>query len=753
MSPAWRDASASSGKLSEAADAYTHWAAAGGIRHLWPDEPVPSAGRHGRGPKRREPQHWLAVLVEWQQGTAWYDAMRALRKHYRRTGASLQITTLPGHLAGGKPFEFAAVALAVPPKADKAAAVRRLAALLLKSGARRIELSLPLREHPERGLHDDDDAAAQAVELATERGLGSDDEPVVVPASGVYKLLCVIDDVIPFGHTLFKQQLHALWLQGEDRNGHVNELILSPGVRRCAVRTDLRRDLQPAAGGQVEDALTLPQRRLVLPRDWDAERLHDVAVKLGFTGVRRRMSHGAHVIGLALGMASRERASAALDAGPPPRLVGVQLPWHAVQDTSGRWLGRHMLAGLIYALDCAWWLPGHRQPGNQPAQPLDATTPRHVVANISYGHTTGPHDGSSILEAAMDDLCRRFPRQAPASDEASGSPGVPPIALDICLPAGNSFSARCHAVLDVPSHGQQVLTWRVLPDGQRPAFLELWLSADHAVALAPLELEIQPPGPHMPPLCVHLGSAAQWTLDDRGQTAFVRSCAVLPGPPMAPAPQVEGPCRWLVLIALEPTACDQARTVKSWRPGQAGDWQLSLRNASSRPVQAQVYVARSTPHLYSRRDGTLSYLLDPNYDPDRYLRAREDDQPGQTVLRRGTLNGIGTGQETQVATGIQERLREGSELPELVHPLYASAGGAGLGQLRRAPDFGFITDKSRALPGVLSCGNHDASHVRLVGTSSAAPQMARHRLAAQAQRSIAQSSGDKDLSGTLVVKR
>lgn len=115
--------------------------------------------------------------------------------------------------------------------------------------------------------------------------------------------------------------------------------------------------------------------------------------------------------------------------------------------------------------------------------------------------------------------------------------------------------------------------------------------------------------------------------------------------------------------------------------------------------------------------GRQSYFVAPLYDPLRYLKSATDDTPGSAALvrRRGTLTGIATGTGALVAAGYR--------YSDHKHVRYSSAGPSR--GPRVGPDCAAVTDQSRSLPGLLAAGTRGASVVRLVGTSAAAPQLAR----------------------------
>jgi hypothetical protein len=138
-----------------------------------------------------------------------------------------------------------------------------------------------------------------------------------------------------------------------------------------------------------------------------------VASAEAYPAVLPRATHGTHVADLAAG----HWPDAAEQA---PDIVAVHLPRRGVDDTSGSALKMQALDALHYIIERAGPQAG-------------------VVVNLSYGTMAGAHDGKSILELAIDELI----------DLLEGR-------LHVVLPAGNSYDARCHAVLDLaPDHPRQ----------------------------------------------------------------------------------------------------------------------------------------------------------------------------------------------------------------------------------------------------------------------------------------------------------
>ena len=172
-------------------------------------------------------------------------------------------------------------------------------------------------------------------------------------------------------------------------------------------------------------------------------RLTDFTRK-GHKSAAWRIAHGTHVMDLAAGY-----------PWPPARddrpIVCVQLPIGVTADTSGARLFPYVHHAMKYIL--------HRAH-------LIATTCgfEHlpVVINLSYGNIAGPHDGTARLEAAMDDLVQKSVMRG--------------VKLRIVLPVGNSYLLRTHAQVAFQQvNGSGSLEWRVLPDGRKPSYLEIWL--------------------------------------------------------------------------------------------------------------------------------------------------------------------------------------------------------------------------------------------------------------------------------------
>ena len=105
-------------------------------------------------------------------------------------------------------------------------------------------------------------------------------------------------------------------------------------------------------------------------------------------------------------------------------MVFVQFPDNCIRDATGVWLKAYVVDGIRYILSFA-----------------DPTKTKNVIINLSYGPTTGPHDGTAELEAAMTALVAEF----------NGTTRKPK--LEIVLPAGNAYLSEGHVVFGrAPRH-------------------------------------------------------------------------------------------------------------------------------------------------------------------------------------------------------------------------------------------------------------------------------------------------------------
>jgi Subtilase family len=399
-----------------------------------------------------------------------------------------------------------------------------------------------------------------------------------------------------------------------------------------------------------------------------------------YKAVKQSVAHGTHVLDLACGEAphSQERM---------PDIVGVQLPLSTILDTSCASASPYILDGLRYVL---------RQADEAAAARGERCA---TVINLSFGDLAGPHDGSSLLERAFDELIA-LRRQAGQL-------------CHIVMAAGNSYLSRCHARIAL-APGQaatKTLLWHIQPDDATANFLELWprLDGGGALDLADLEITLTPPrGGKSITLGGH-ATESRVSSADRPEALM----ALHPYPANG-----EGP---MGLVVIAPTAhspdqnpnCPQALA-------PCGDWTLTLHYRGQKPMVCQAYIQRDDISYGRPRLGRQSFFNDPAYErwDERGDVQLQDPKPPSAVLVRrcGTLNSLASGRLVDVVGSVDS---QGKPAP------YSSAQDLDAPTRQKSHHVMAVTDHSRARPGILAAGTRSSSVVALRGTSMAAPQLTR----------------------------
>jgi hypothetical protein len=407
-----------------------------------------------------------------------------------------------------------------------------------------------------------------------------------------------------------------------------------------------------------------------------------------FKSLARRGAHGAHVMDVFAGRvptSSRIGPSPPGDRRDPPNwqagtdpasaadVVFVQFPDDCIRDATGVWLKAYVLDGIRYILSFA-----------------DPTKIDNVVINLSYGPTTGPHDGTAELEAAMTALTAEF----------NGTTRKPK--LEIVLAAGNAYLSEGHIVFCRNTTTQPDYvewTWRIPPDNTALCFAEIWMKENEANGVT---VTLRSPG----------GASCSSTTGPAAPPY---------GDPLPPYTGAYAPLVWgtntVWLLAVEPTIA------ASGLVPEHGGWTIEVEGIG---VNAEVhaYVARSDPNMGVRTGARRSYFVDPEWEQTRSAEAAcayidgEFDKRGSLIHRFGTLNGIATDDVSSVHVAGGYILANGRKSP------YSSAGPA-RGGSRLGPDYALPCDESYALQGIRAGGNRSGSVFRLIGTSAAAPQLAR----------------------------
>lgn len=516
----------------------------------------------------------------------------------------------------------------------------------------------------------------------------SDLEATARPKANSPVLLGVIDDGCPFAHWRFRQgqatRVLALWDQNTRPPVQVGG---APALRFGRVPFDFQWGLEFWRDQSISGAATvlglndwLTRHRHAGGLDEDGcyaeggftQRVVLPGMPPGLTRLAGSWAHGSHVMDLMAGQVPLSSRVARADQAPPSwekaqdaasqaDIVFVQIPEAGVRDATGNWLEGSILEGIDYIVSCA----------------DPAITPR-VVVTISYGPTTGPHDGSSALERSLRQLC----------DQHDGSVGK--VRLEIVLAAGNSWLTQ-HHVSWVSTGVARNWHWQVPPDNPVDIFAEVWIPA----AAPGVTISLAPPAGSGP-----TQATVTPTPSGNGWTLRIPPTRATPGNPQQQQPH--------------------------------GAWTVTVSGVPiNTPVHA--YLARTEPNLGARTGAKASRFVDPDWERTRGAAAAHRyrngafDNAGSLVSRRGTLNGMATDWHPQILVaggwvlGNGGKASYSSEGPARATPATPYPPGP-----RPGPDYALPTDETRIHTGVPGAGTRAGASFRLVGTSSAAPQLARH---------------------------
>lgn len=551
--------------------------------------------------------------------------------------------------------------------------------LILTLHVKRLQIGLP------RGHRNPD-----RVEGVAPAPLPDWDEPPKV-------LIGVIDDACPFAHRALREaqdpmstRVVSLW----------NQTTMPPDGGVLPAPVGFPYGLQ-WTHGQLNDRMLAHA---------DGQDVDEAAVYAGIDcqPLASRASHAAAVMGLlAGGGRATPRMPQPLDAGDAPLLLGeplcaaaahaplavVQLPAEQTAVRAGRWLAVNALDGLHHLMGVA------RQLGKQTGQPPV------LVTNMSYGAMAGPHDGTGMLESAIDELCRD-------SDEG----------LAVVVAAGNSHGTQrdcedplayvpggLHAHQTLAPGGNVTFTLFIPPDKQFETYVEFWFSVEGVVgkvdqflaagkpdgSQGEVEIVVEPPeGAPWPPLhCTGLHVVPAPANDKEAEAGlfFMRK-------------PTQGLHRSMALLVVAAT-----QVARRHVEAPSGRWRITLRHMQASSARSFLVDA------WVERDDTEVGAVRPQ---SARLVENEDGTPSG-LTDADTFTSIATGSETFRVGAVTDR-GEGLATEEV------SAYSAAAVNCKKGPEFSAIADAHPALPGIRVSGSQSGTVLRANGTSVAAPQAARH---------------------------
>lgn len=358
-------------------------------------------------------------------------------------------------------------------------------------------------------------------------------------------------------------------------------------------------------------------------------------------------------------------------------LIAVQLPRELIRVSSGRWMGVQILDGLRYVMSVV------------DALYKGAPSPI-VVVNISYGAIAGPHDGTGIVEEAMQELTKTLFKDR----------------LAIVLAAGNAHGSARRFDQDqgyLPSgvHSSEkhldqrpaLFTLWVPPEKSRETYLELWFSrrlTEHDKVSVQVECEDQ----QGIQINVQMDEMKFWS-DQSGKTAV--GLVALRRPALSKT-------RSMALLVLAGTeAASDAPIVPS------GRWRITVTAEGSPDYSVQAWVERDEVLVGSQRPQSAQLVSDEQDD----VAAGLDDT--------NTLSNIATGAGVFVVGALNAYRGLSPLAPGApVVSAYSSAMADD-----KYMDFSAVADTGYARTGIRTGGNLSGMVLRANGTSVAAPQVTR----------------------------
>ena len=253
--------------------------------------------------------------------------------------------------------------------------------------------------------------------------------------------------------------------------------------------------------------------------------------------------------------------SALAAAGNDADILFVQLPQDAIDDLSGGWL-------TAYLVDALAWL--EEQAGDRP-----------MVVNLSVGTHAGPHDGSSLLERALERVAER---------------------RALVLAAGNAAGRRGHAAATLGADESAALHW-VLPTADpTQSFLDVWY-----------EQAAGQPAPCF--TFQHDAGGAAASAGTLGPLTLLRDASGMLAAAVAHLPPAEGSASgrlWIALAPTHPARLDPGPEGQG-EPASAppGTWRLQVHNPGKAALVLHAWIERDEPGAHPLSGRPDSVLVAP----------------------------------------------------------------------------------------------------------------------------------------------
>ncbi|SHF12899.1 hypothetical protein SAMN05444273_10436 [Litoreibacter ascidiaceicola] len=505
--------------------------------------------------------------------------------------------------------------------------------------------------------------------------------PQVTPPKAI---IAVIDDGIPFANRTYlnsagKTRISNCWLQS----------ARSPGAGAVPFGREL-------SNGEI-DALRTEHGRDEKAIYYAAGAIDADLPEMG-NYLLRETTHGAHILSTAAGKTLGKSQEPSQD---DIEIIAVQLPNTIAWDTSGFGKEMYMLSALHYVFERAKRIAEAHGIAELP-----------LVVNFSYGWSGGRHDGQSEMDTAIQELLESRRALAPTY---------------LVMPSGNTYLDKMHANFQESEFANDEISigWQVQPDDRTSSYVEMWLPE----GLDPdgYTFEVTPPRgvsfDATPSLA--LRGAPRFPRGDPRNFVNLRVGGAAVG--QLSVDKNRG-TRWRAMVALAPSMPLKMPNDDPPRWAASGRWTLTLKRTAAADRLPEggyinVWAQRDDDPSELRTGGRQSYLVELDKAPTQKPALPEYKQPLSLVRGFGSMNGVANAElVTRVAGYIQST---GQPAP------YSSAGGL-LNTNGPAPeiwgqhvDICAVSDRSPVLPGTVAQGVYSGARSILIGTSGAAPQVAR----------------------------
>lgn len=377
------------------------------------------------------------------------------------------------------------------------------------------------------------------------------------------------------------------------------------------------------------------------------------------SAMKDSLTHGSHTAGLFAGnwcspsFRTLNPAASFEDAASKADLVFVQLPRSVLQAPSHGGDHQCILDGIRYIISCA------------------GEEVKAIVIVSDYGSYLGPHDGSSFIELAMQEMVAE---QLELGRE-----------LKLVFPSGNGYKDQSHATATLSSKSETGITWRVPASSEVANFAEIWLpNSLHAPAL---KITFPVGGGQQQDLHLNAQGATAWP---RGpaQNAWFNAIRM-----------DMGASGTVVLLRVSPTWVTDGTTPQA--QGGRYDIEIGASPYASEELVASFFGCWGGENLgFARRSGQARWLKKTG---------------AVTVGGKSSVLGTACGADATVIAGV---IYSADGKP-LDRARYSGAGptrGA-----HKNPDFAAMSDDSTLQIGVLGLGTRSGATARMWGTSVAAP--------------------------------